>query len=322
MVKIDKINLDSFITKEGKDYRKAEEIEKEKIALYFSQQGYNVLNIEQLWRHVHGKLERKNEIFFFKMASTPGIGERTKNETSWNNEIHKRIKEAGINYFSVPEIFETGEYEGKFYYLSSFHDGPFLSSEDNTQGLEQWLEKIIKTNHFFLHLKNLNFYRDRGLKERIDDWDDFKALDKWYGEVEGHKLEKIYNEAKNLKNTYTPGINHGDFVPWHMIKERDKFVLIDSEHASGIMPKYLDICYFYHRLYTKANNPKLAKVYLNQVSADFSAQEKRTFEQSIKPILAMRIIGGFLDCKAHGIEDLSYHNRLRDDFLNNNLLAP
>lgn len=320
MKREDKLNqLNLYETAEKKDIRKAEVLDKTELIQFFINQGYTVHVLDQQWRHAHGKLEKDGRIFFLKMASTPDIGERTRNEASWNTEINQKINSSKVDYFAVPEIYETGKYEGKFYYLASYHEGPFLAEKDKTAELEPWLNKIVQTNLFLLSLKDKTFYRDQGLTPKIQDWDNWQNFDKWYEQVKDYNLEPIYQAAKNLEKIYEPGVNHGDFVPWHMIKSKNKFILIDAEHASGLTPRYLDIIYLYHRLYTKANNPELAKNYLNKIRFRLPKEERNKFEQAIQPILAKRIVGGYLDYKSGDKTDLGYHEKLKQDFLNNNL---
>jgi len=323
-MKKDKLNIDSFTDKKGKNYRKAEVLEKNEIANYFSKKEYSILELQQMWRHVHGKLKKDNKIFFLKMASTPDIGERTQNETLWNQQIGNLIKESRIDYFDVPQIFDSGEYEGKFYYLSSHHDGAMLASKNppSTESLDQWIDKIIKSNLFFLSLRgqDLNFRRDQDSISSQDKWDEFfQRVQSWHEEVKEHQLQKIFEEVKNLKDTFEPSVNHGDFVPWHMIQDGEKFILIDGEHASIQSPKYYDVCYFYHRLYTSAQNPELAKMYLSKLRNHLPEDEKNKFDLSIRPILATRIIGGFWDAKTDGQADVTYHKNLKENFLKNNL---
>jgi hypothetical protein len=297
-------------------------VEKDEIKNYFSQRGYQIIDIQQIWRHVHGKLERDGRYSFFKMASTQGIGERTRNETSWNGLIHKKIMEADVDCFDVPTIHETGEYEGRFYYLADFYEGRFLAYEKpiDTEFLDQWLDKIVEVNLFLLSLKDVTFYRDRGLQGKVECLvDDFQVVGEWYERTKEYRLEKVFNEVENLRETYRPAVNHGDFVPWHMIQENDKFILVDAEHASGLTARYLDIVYLYHRLYTCVDNPYLAKKYLNKIRDNLPKTKRTGFEKSIRPIMAVRIIGGFQDVKAHETEDLTYHNELKKDFLKNNL---
>lgn len=323
-MKKDKLNIDSFTDREGKNYRRSEVLDKKEIETYFSKEGYEVVELQQIWRHVHGRLKKGDKIFFLKMATTPDIGEKTKNESLWNNEIGSLIEKTGVDYFDVPRIYETGEYEGKFYYLSSCHNGALLASKNppSTDNLEKWINKIIKSNLFFLSLqeKDLNLRRNRVTVDSQDRWDEFyQRIKSWYEEVKEHRLQKIFDEVKNLRSTFEPSVNHGDFVPWHMIQEDEKFILIDGEHASVQSPKYYDVCYFYHRLYTSAQNPELAKTYLDKFRSQLSEENKNKFDLSIRPILATRIIGGFWDAKTDGQEDVIYHNKLKEDFLKNTL---
>ncbi len=321
MIKEDKLNIDSF-TENGKNYRKARVVDQAKLTDYLVSQGFKVLEIQQLWRHVHGKLEKNSKIYFFKMASTPDISERTRNEVSWNKRIHDLVNESAIDYFDVPEVFDVGEYDDKFYYLSSYHDGQTLATKNppSTEGLDKWIDKIVKSNLFFLSLPELNLQKDGTHKPINEKWDVFfKRIQSWFDEVKEFKLDKVFDEVDDLEKTYEPAVNHGDFVPWHMIDEGRQFILIDAEHASSYSPKYYDVCYFYHRLYTSANAPELAKEYFGKIKHSLSDSEKNKFNISVRPILATRIIGGFWDAKTDGLKNVSSHNNLKNDFLNRNL---
>ncbi|MBU1200151.1 hypothetical protein KJ953_01290 [Patescibacteria group bacterium] len=306
----------------NRDYVTAQTIQKEEVVNYFINNGYQVLDIQQLWRHVHGKLEKDNKIFFFKIASTSSIGERTRNEVSWNKQINQLITRSGIDYFITPKVYETGTFKGKFFYLSDYYVGKLVASKypPDTKGLKSWLNKITKTNQFFLSLQNVTFYRDINSDNLIKKWDGyFQKVNGWYEEVKENQLQEVLEIVKELKTTYKPGVNHGDFVPWHMIQANKKFILIDAEHASSQSPRYYDICYFFHRLYTSANDPNTAKDYLNKIRDNISNKEKNIFDKAIRPILASRIIGGFWDAKNGDLDELKYHQKLKDDLLTNNL---
>lgn len=323
-MKEDKLNIDSFIEKEGRNYRKSEKLEEKEITEFFSKQGYEVIELQQIWRHVHGKIKKDGETFFLKMASTPDIGRRTKNESFWNEQIGNLVKKENINYFDVPSIHTSGMYENKFYYLSSNHTGTMLASSDpvNTANLEKWIDKIIKSNLFFLSLprKNLSFPRDDERGAFDEEWGQYyQSIQSWHEEVKEHGLQDVFDQVKNLKDKFQPSVNHGDFLPWHMIEEGEKFILIDGEHGSKESPKYYDVCYFYHILYTSGQNPELAKTYLGKFRGELPKEEKSVFEGLMKPILAARIIGGFWDAKNATQTDVSYHNKLREDFLKNDL---
>ena len=109
-----------FVTQDGSDTRKATKLNLTKIKNYFTKLGYKVKSVSQLWRHVHGVIEKNNREYFFKMASTPGISERTKNEASWNKALFPIINKKRTN-FLVPQIFKTGEFQGLYYYISEYY---------------------------------------------------------------------------------------------------------------------------------------------------------------------------------------------------------
>jgi hypothetical protein len=324
-MKTDRLNIESFTTADGKNFRRPEILKKQGIKDYFSDKGFTVVGLEQIWRHLHGKLEKNNRTFFLKMASTSDIGERTQNETVWNDQIGSIIEKNQIDYFDVPKIYETGTYDGKFYYLSSYHEGSMLASKKPpaTGNLSNWLDKIVAANVFFLSLprEKLSFSRDQNTVSKEIRWHRFyNQVQSWYQDTREYKLAEVFDEVKNLRDSFIPGVNHGDFVPWHMIQEEDKFILIDGEHARIHSPRYYDVCYFYHRLYTSGRDPKTAKRYLAQIRKQLPAEERKRFDVSIKPILATRIIGGFWDAKTDGEPEVEFHQNLREDFLKNKLL--
>jgi len=315
MIFKDRLDIKAFNDERGKNARRAEVLDLSQIAKYFQNKGYKVLTLEQIWRHATGLLEKDSQKFFLKMASTEDIGERTENEVSWNCQIYDALKKAGIDNFNVPQIFQTGRFEGRFFYLSSYHEGPLLSLPSYIRHLERWLDHIVEINLFLLSLENITFKKDEYTKPIPERWEAyFKKIQSWQEAVSEHPLEDILRAVEQLKETFRPAINHGDFTPKHMIAEGPKLILIDAEHASSKSPKYYDICYFYHRLYTSFNQPALAKRYLRTIWEKLPRQEKEVFEISIRPLIAARIIGGFWDAKNGGAKDFHFHYQLKEDF--------
>ena len=287
MIKKDTLPINSFTTQDGKNYRKAMKVNTQKVRLFFNGLSYEVIEITQLWRHIHGKLKKGNDIFFFKMSSTKDIGERTQNEVSWNKQLKIKIAERKVDFFDVPEIYEEGFFEDKFYYISSFHSGEFLASKYplNTKNLHSWLEQIVKVNIFFLEINDCKCKRDENNLSFNESWaETFNRILNWYEEVKQHNLDEVLDVVKELKNTYWPALNHGDFVPWHMMQEGKKFMLIDAEHASSLSPKYYDVCYFYHRVYTSAQSPSLAKKYLKRIYESIANEDKKSFFKTLRPV--------------------------------------
>ena len=299
--------------------RESEVLDLDEVKLFFSQQNYEVLEINQLWRHVHGKLKKGDDVFFFKLASTEEIGTRTKNEVSWNKALHDVFSSSKVNFFSVPRIIKSGLYQNKFYYVATYYGGDLLASKNPlaTEGLSKWLDKITDINIFFKSLKGVSLIRDNEIKSIRYDY--LLKSNLWFNEFGDNSLNLLLDEVKKLSLDYEMGLNHGDFVPWHMIGDNNKVILIDGEHASNKYHKYHDVCYFYHRLWTVAANPGLANSYLDMVYNKLSSSEKDTFFEDMRPILACRALCGFRDAKVDGVVDFKSHRDFKNALLNNSL---
>lgn len=307
----------------NKNFQDAGKVDHKKVKIFFEKKGYKVLEIHQIWRHIHGKLEKNNKIFFFKLSTTKDIGERTYNEVIWNKYLLKILKEKKIDFLTVPKIFKTGKMGDNFYYISEYFSGKQLGTKYpfDLSELEKWLEKIAMVNIFLLKIKKINLPRDKGRTPIIKRWEEyFKGIRYWYDTVGDKTLEPVLEKVKDIKTSYHHGLSHADFAPWHMIADGDRIVLIDAEHGTELWPRYYDIAHFYHRTYTTAGFPKLAKKYLRIVKKFLSKDKLSTFDKEFKSILATRIIGGFWEIKTSKkhIDD-KYHQMLKKDFLKNNL---
>ncbi|MFH1548110.1 MAG: hypothetical protein ABID32_02225 [Candidatus Omnitrophota bacterium] len=312
-----------YIAQNGKDYRTPATVDKKSITNFFSEQGYTPLEIDQKYRHAHGRLRKDKKLFFFKMASTDTISDLTRNEAVWNTKVEVAIQEAKLSDFAVLPIYATGYFDRKFYFITEYYNGPFLAHKypPEQKDLPAWIDRIVRVNLFlsscnisglprdneeFLNMKNINeeFYnKDKIL---LPDLTEFQ-------------LEDILSEEKLLSKNPSIGLTHGDFVPWHMIGSDKKFILIDAELGSSKMPKYHDVAYFYERVYTGAESPDIAKSYLAKIRATLLAQEKDIFDQTIRPLIASRIIWGFWRAKNYRKQNFNLHFRLKDDFIRNNL---
>lgn len=142
----------------------------------------------------------------------------------------------------------------------------------------------------------------------------------WADQVPERDLSRLKRYLEEgFKKDIPLGVNHGDFVPWHMIRQADgRFALIDGEHGSAQTPRYYDIAYFYHRVYTKLENPNLAEAYLSEIVRRLPEKESGMFREFFPLLLASRIIGGFFDAK-HDRTDFQYHDRLLEKFLRENI---
>lgn len=320
----DKLSDKIFVNQFGKNFRQPKKIDLPEVALYFQKGGYSVVEIEQIFRHVHGKLSKRGRDYFFKMSSTPVIGERTRNEASWNKQINLKIEGRESINMAVPKVYEEGTFKNNFYYVSDLFKGEFLATKNppDVKDIEQWLDKIINVLRFFLD-QNINdflFPRDISELNNISSFSDFFYNQDLLivNELARKDLSGLLAEEKKLDKYYKPALNHGDFVPWHMIENGSKFILVDGEHGSRKLPKYYDVAYLYERLFVGAQSPELAKSFLSKFIEGFDFETKNKFDNLIRPLLANRIISSFWHAKNENRKN-DFIEELKKNFLENNL---
>lgn len=301
-------------------YLKAEKINLEEVKDFFKNQGFEVIFLDQLRRHVHGKLRKNKKNFFLKLSSTGKIGIKTENENFWNKNISHLLKD--LDSIKIPHIYETGKLEDRFYYLSEFCEGDLLATKipPNLKNLKKWLDKIVELNIILLQSKNIKLKKDENINEKEVSNNYVNDIKQRYEDVKEYGLKEFFEEVELLKNNFIPKINHGDFVPWHFIEDKNTITLIDAEHASSYLPKYYDVCYFYERLYARGESPELAKEYLRKIKNSLPEKEKNNFDKELRPVLASRIIIGIRDLVIlDNITDVSLYDKLKEDFLKKNL---
>lgn len=306
-----------FRTKTGKNYLRSRTLNQAAIRLFFREQGYRVRYLRQHWRHLYGKLEKNGRAYFVKVASTKDIGLRTHNEVLWNQQVREAVRKHKMTHLTVPKIYDTGLFKDKFYFVSGFYDGPPVATANppDTTRLKRWMDKVVTTNLFLLDLKEVELTELAESEHLGTDWRGYlKLVGRMYREVPNNHLSKILTSARELKETYEPGINHGDYNPWHMIAQNNRIVLVDGEWASTRTPRYYDIAYCYHKLYTGSEDPELAKLYLNKVRQQLKPRQRQRMEQAIRPLIACRLIWEFWEAK-HERSSVIYRQRLKEDFL-------
>lgn len=308
-----------------KDYRTAGTADITKVRKFLESKDYAVLELEQLWRHVTGKLKKGGQLFFFKMATTEGIAERTKNEFAWNKEVNKHVGNKK-QPFLIPKNRDGGYYKDTlFYFISDFFKGDYLATKypPDKKDLKSWLEKIATTALFIQNLPEMDLPKNEGSRRKLSESGMTKAeymhqkASKW-AESFDTDVSDLLEIMRNAEQAVKTATNHSDFVPWHMRRTEDgRFGLVDGEHASSFGVKYYDTAYFYHRVYTSLEEPNLAKQFLKILKTQLNNKERGLFLEEIRPVLALRCIGGFFDAKNEGKKDLSLHKKLMKEILTN-----
>lgn len=308
----------------AENYRDPGSFDQDVFRNHLQEKGYQVESLEQLWRHVTGRAVRDGRQYFFKAATSESIGKLTAVEPAWYRQVSDRLTPDVP--FIVPEVAQEGTVEmpdgtGRYFYVCDFIEGAQLATKypPNVRNLGDWIERIAKSVVFLQGLHGITVKgkpadpapgRADGYQKKFREWAEESGLD----------LSDLLAIAAELRQTYEPAHNHGDFVPWHMLEADKRFVLIDAEHASVTKPKYYDIAYFYHRVYTAAKSPALAKAFLRAANNELPKREQAAFMKKFRPVLAGRTIGGFWDLKQGDRTDISFHDALRRDVLRDDIL--
>lgn|GEM_PF-3743696 len=270
---------------------------------YFGQLHYEVGNLHHHGRHVIGMVRKDTKEYFLKLAQSPAIGQRTANEFAWD-----RVISALRLPVRIPKAYDHGKFADCFWFTAEYF--PHAKPLDNGGA---HLSLMAKTAHQIMQLEPGTLLpRDQ--------------------EVAGQSLveqanRKVANYLKDIKrNTtqlqmfmqerlhlLTPAPMHGDFVPEHFLSTQKGIVLIDAESSQANGFAFYDIAYFYHRVYTKLHQPETAAMFLQEFEKmhPFSENEREAF----RCLLAMRLIGGYLDAQSDGVTSVVLQEMLEKKLL-------
>lgn len=291
--------LNSFKVRSGSkvlDYRLGGNLDLREIENFFQEKGYEVRKIWNGSRHVLGLLE-KGKTFFLKLSSSEGISIVTKNEYKWNNYFNQHLS---IDFYRVPENYDSGFYQKKYYYLiTDYFDGKLLcetrESYESVKTLNAYIPRLIELSELIQKLPG----KEEGYQKRF-----MKHVKNWFSDIPVD-VRKKYDVGILLKIIETgvtklsSKVRHGDFAPWHIIKlPKGRLGLIDGEHFLVNGVENYDVCYFIQRVFAVLKNPDIAiDIYSRLIQKGYK-------KDKLKVILAARAVGGFLDESL--IEDPDY----------------
>lgn len=307
---------------ELEEQRKVKKHNLSSVAKYFAERGFHSVKLEQQWRHVTGVLEKGGKKFFLKLASTPAIAERTKNEAEWNKLINSLPAEQTLP-ITVPKVYEEGAYNEVFWFISSYIDGPPLvlpKQRDKTQLLEESLPVIAQTSVGILRIKtdkklpnDLKRVKGGRPKERY-----LEHIQNWLTKVE-RDVSDVYRFIEDRIDSFQTAPSHGDYVPWHILIDSEyKLHLIDGEHSGVTRVKFSDLAYFYHRVYTKLKRPDIADEFIKQFKKIYKFSEKDT--ECACMVIAHRLIGGYFDAQTDNVTSIELQDKLKAKLLENKII--
>ncbi len=304
-------------------HRQSEKLDLREVKDYFIARNYNPISVEQAWRHVTGIIRKDNRDYFLKLASTPGVAERTRNEFEWNNLINSLPDNQKLPVL-IPQNHDSGEYKGLFWYSSEYAGNEVLTKpvdKNKTDDLERGLPVIAETVYKIISIKtDLKLPLDKEVAEEERKEKFFEKLKHW-AEQTPKDVSRLISFIQERYNYLDIAPSHGDFVPWHFIRsDEGKLFLVDGEHAHVVGLKFYDVAYFYHRVYTKLKRPDIADRFLREFGHlyEFSEEEKELF----KLVLAQRLIGGYFDAEKDGITSVNLQERLQSRLLQGKLFPP
>jgi hypothetical protein len=304
-------------------HRQSEKLDLQEVKDYFTEKGYEAINVEQVWRHVTGVLKKENNNYFLKLSSTLGVAERTRNEFEWNNLVNSLSDDQRLPV-SIPQNHDSGEFKGLFWYLGEYAGNKVLTrpaEKNETDDLERELSVITETAYKIIGIEtDLTLPLDKKISEEERKEKFFKKLEHW-AEQTPEDVSGLISFIRERYDYLDTASSHGDFVPWHFIRsEEGKLFLVDGEHAHIVGLKFYDVAYFYHRVFTKLKRSDIADRFLRDFSDlyKFSEGEKELF----RLVLAQRLVGGYFDAEKDGITSVNLQNKLKTRLLQGRLFIP
>ena len=287
-----------------------EKLSLEEVGRHFESLGYKVIKLEQPWRHMTGLVKFENEKLFVKMATTAGIGERTKNETAWNRNMNS-VWNKYATTFKSPKPFDEGYFQDRYWFVGEYVFGkPLVGVTDNNTNIsDKDLERaagiannLLELSKMVLLPKDVEHFKEVW-QERI-----LQVATGWSKSIKG-STKKLLQFIEVNRKEIDIAASHGDFTPWNIMKSKaGQYYLIDAEAAQMAGLMYYDVAYFYHRVYTKLKRPDLAEKFLNIYKEISKWTEKN--DKEFAPVLASRIMGGYFDAERDGVTNEELNRQL------------
>ncbi len=302
--------------------RTVKNINLDDVSAYFRKKDYKVLDIEQQWRHVTGILEKDGDKYFLKLASTELIGEKTKNEAEWNKLLKLLSVETKLP-ITIPKMLEEGFFKELYWFLSDYIDGKPLvlpTQKNETKDLEQYIPTIADTTKNILEINTDELLPNDVPKVSKENLRNkyIKHIEDWIPKIHAN-VSELHSFFKKRLQYFEPAPAHGDYVPWHILKDTKNYLyLVDAEHSGIKRVKFYDLAYFYHRVYTKLKRPDLADEYLKQFRNlwDFDNNDL----ERVRLVLAHKVMSGYFDLQEDGITSAKLQDELRKRLLSGKVI--
>lgn len=194
-------------------------------------------------RYQIAQIEHENRQFFFKRALTDETKIKIQNEITWARYING-LHEAGSIGFNSPRIF----YSSNNYYVSEWLDAPLLLKP----GVKPRGDTVMAIVDVLSELDAVWQRQDTPDFNSGKESDEGRSL----GDITLDKLEKLTERtdiddmlvkdaraaiARANEAPLESGLQHNDFVPWHVFRTDSGPIIFDAEHANNRSPRYYDV---------------------------------------------------------------------------------
>jgi|GEM_PF-2063821 len=269
-------------------------IDQQAVASFLYSLGFETETITQEWRHLTAFGRYRGQSAVFKLASTLRTNPYTRNEWRWNEAVGQ-IPEAKRPHLAVPRNLDAGEFEKKFYLITTRFPGNHLVKPKQSlpESVHNLLPKVAAATRELelLPLATDTIFARQGLIPHTKAGPEIlESATKWasYVPIDLDPFLKIIDLAKNSIRTCPI---HGDFVLRHMFVVHQKIGLIDGEHARQYGPNHFDVAQCYIRIRNDHAAPRAAQEYLHYFFKLLSTVDQQSFWQELKPLLIQRYIG-------------------------------
>jgi thiamine kinase-like enzyme len=319
-----------------------EQLQLNQVSEFISSLGFKISELTQKWRHATGViLDEQGQKFFFKLASTPEIGNYTANEMLWDKFISNNLPIISNGMIFTPKIHLSGSWQGKTYYIGNFVEGelfPAIHSDqknNDIQLLESLLPDLAKIAVYLTKIDSDQFWcgtpessRTETAKNRF-----FKFWHQQKSEATSQNINSnIIVNAESLMQNFTPKIAHGDFSIGNLIIcAQGQYAIIDTEQAYSGWPMYYDIANMLHRLGTR-ESVNLADRFLKLVINELSDNTQMDFMQRLLPVVSYCAVRGYYELQIDQQNQIAYQRHFKfaewlnilinDSNFNLNLNAP
>jgi len=297
------------------EHQRAEPVNLEAIREAFTKKGYEVGDLTQIWRHVTGRVSRDGHDYFLKLASSPSVSPRTENEAAWNRFVNA----SGDHHLpmAVPTVFETDREGELFWYTGEYLNGNLLArvdQPDETAALETGLPQIVQTAAAIMVLPTAGALPlDAAFQGKTIQGEIMERVEK-YSESVPQDLSALKAFVQERLQFARSAPQHGDFVPWGMMRTSDgKLYLIDGEAARINGCKFYDVAYFYHRVYTKMRRPDIAQQFLQEFEKVHPLTDGE--KENLCLMIGLRLVGGYMDALKDNLTSPELQDQLKSKLL-------